>query len=76
MCLFKKKKKKPVINNNKYSLGRSVQFRYRGELTPGIVYDLNLDDEGKVIYDIQVGGECPFIVRGVSEKDIIPFSKH
>ena len=76
MCLFKKKKKKPAINNNKYSLGQYVKFRYRGELDPGVIYDLDLDSDGNVIYDVQVGGECPFIVRGVKEKDIIPNNRY
>lgn len=77
MCLFKKKKKKkPVINNNKYYVGQWIKFRHRGELEPGVIYDMNLDDEGDVIYDVQLGGECPVIIEGVKEKDIIPNNKH
>ena len=45
-------------------------------LDPGVIYDMNLDDEGNVIYDVQLGGECPVIIEGVKEKDIIPNNKH
>lgn len=69
MCFFKKKKK-VVITNNKYQVGQFVSFRYKGEVCPGVIYDIKLDKDDNVIYDVQVGGECPFIVNNVEEKII------
>ena len=69
MC-FLKKKKKVVITNNKYHIGEFVNFRYRNEVCPGVIYDVKLDKDGNVIYDVQVGGECPFVVNDVEEKII------
>ena len=71
MCFFKKKKEKEKITNNKFEIGESVKFRHRDELDPGIIYDMRLDSDGNVVYDVQVGGECPVIVRNVKETSII-----
>ena len=46
MCLFKKKKK-VVITGNKYHVGEFVNFRYRNEVCPGVIYDVKLDKDGK-----------------------------
>ena len=69
MCWFKKKKK-AVITNNKYTVGQKVGFKYRGEVTPGYIYKINLDADNNVIYDIQIGGECPAIISDIREEEI------
>ena len=69
MCWFKKKKK-VLITNNKYRVGETISFKYRGDVTPGFIYDIKLDKDNKVIYDINIGGECPAIITGVKEEDI------
>ena len=70
MCLFRKKKAKEVIENNKFQLGEFVRFKHRGEVDPGVIYNIKKDNEGNVIYDVQIGGECPAIVYDVKEEDI------
>lgn len=71
MCWFKKKKKE--ITGNKYSQGQTVRFKYRGEICPGYIYEVKLNDQGEIVYDVQIGGECPAIIENVPEDKI--FSK-
>ena len=79
MCftkLFKKKEKKPVeIIESKYYFGDHVRFRYKGEICPGVIYGISKDSEGEVVYQIQIGGECPAFVSNVKESQVIPFKK-
>ena len=70
MCLFKKKKSKVKITNNRYKEGEMVNFRYKGEVSPGLIYAIKLDEDNKVIYDVQIGGECPAIIYDVKEEEI------
>ena len=69
MC-FKRKKKEPI--NSLYHIGDFVSFRdeKRG-LTPGLIYEVKLDKDQKVIYDIQIGGECPAFYYNISEDKVI-----
>ena len=69
MCFFKKKKK-ITITGNRFKLGQLVSFKYRDEVNPGIIYQVKLDKDNKIIYDIQIGGECPAIIYDVKEEDI------
>ena len=61
MFLFKKKKKYP--ETAKYKLKDYVNFRY--------IYDAMLDKENKVIYTIQIAGQCPALIYNYKEEDII-----
>ena len=70
MCWFKKKKKKVINFSHRFNVGDAVNYRYKDELNPGIIYDINLTEDNKVIYDIQIGGECPVIVYGIEEEKI------
>lgn len=70
MCFFKKKKNKIVVTNNKYSLNEFVRFRHRGEMCPGVIYGMEQNEDGSVVYEVQIGGECPIVVNNVLEKDI------
>lgn len=70
MCFFKKKKEKIVVIGNKYKVNDFVHFKYRGEVAPGYIYDVRYGDVENIIYDIQIGGECPAIIKDVEEKDI------
>ena len=69
MCFFKKKKK-ITITGNRFKLGQLVSFKYRDEINPGIIYQVKLDKDNKIIYDVQIGGECPAIIYDVKEEDI------
>lgn len=70
MCFFKKKKKEVIVGL--YKKGDNINFPFKNEMTPGIIYDIKKDEEGEIIYDIQIGGECPAIIRGIKEKFIRP----
>ena len=70
MCLFKKKKPKIEINS-KYKIGDPVSFFYKQDLKFGFVHNVKLSDEGKVIYDIQIGGECPAVIYDIKEYDLV-----
>lgn len=72
MCFFRRKKTVTVTIKGKYEVGDLVKFRHRGELDPGYIYAVYLNANNEVVYDVQVGGECPAIIKNVLEKDIIP----
>ena len=73
MCFFRKKKKKVEVRG-KYQIGESVRFKYRGEVCPGYIYDVRLDNDDKVIYDVQIGGECPTVIVNIKEEEIFIIS--
>lgn len=68
MCFFKKKAK--ITINSKFSLGEFVYFHYRDELFHGFVYNIKQDVDGGVIYDIQIGGECPVVKKDIKEEKV------
>lgn len=72
MFNFFKKKKYP--ETAKYSKGDYVNFRYRDELYFGFIYEAYLVD-GKIVYDIQIGGQCPSVIKNYKEEDIIGLKK-
>ena len=43
----------------------------RGEVTNGYIYRIYLSPNGEVMYDIQVGGECPSILNEILENKVI-----
>ena len=69
---LKKKKKYPEMA--KYKMDDFVNFRYRGELYFGYIYDASVVD-GKVEYTIQIGGQCPALIYKYKEEDIIGLKK-
>ena len=75
MCFFKKKNKKEPITGNKYQVGQTVRFRYKGEICPGYIYEVKQDDNKNIIYDVQIGGECPAIIVNIKEEEIFISSK-
>ena len=72
MCFFRKKVKVEV--NGKYQLGESVRFKYRDEVCPGYIYRVYLDNNDNVVYDVQIGGECPTIIVNIKEEEIFKIS--
>ena len=71
MCLFKKRKiAKQVPSSYKYPLGSTVGFKHKGDFTRAYVYEVYLNDDGQVVYDLQLGGECPSIIKGIEESKI------
>ena len=66
---FKKKDRYP--EDAKYKKGDFVNFRRRGDLCFGYIYDANKKDDGKITYTIQIGGQCPAFLYDWNEDDII-----
>ena len=79
MCFFKKKQKKllekyaskkaELEKDSKFKIGEFVHFRYRDELYFGYVSYIYKREDG-TYYDIQVGGQCPAIIRGIKEETL------
>jgi hypothetical protein len=60
----------------KYRKGDFVNFRRRGELWFGWIYDAKRDKQsGAITYTIQIGGQCPSFVYEYKEEDIIGLKK-
>lgn len=68
MC-FLRRKKKPKIEA-KFHLGDSVRFRYKDELYFGWIYEIHAENSACVIYDVQVGGQCPMIIKNIKEEEL------
>jgi hypothetical protein len=68
MCFFKRKKKPEIVS--RYHEGDMVYFRFRGERAFGYVYAIKQDEQGKVLYDIQIGGQCPAILKDIPEEGV------
>ena len=66
MC-FWKKNKKIKIEGNKYSVGQCVTFHRRDDLKIGYIYEIHQDASGRILYDVQIGGECPAIISCIPE---------
>lgn len=78
MC-FKRKKnlikklsfqKSSIETNTTYKMGQFVHFRYRDELYFGYVNWIYTGTNNEILYDIQVGGQCPAIIKGIREDTI------
>ena len=71
MFLDKLFKKNKWPENAKYQKGDFVNFRRRGELCFGYIYEAFLDNDGIVTYTIQIGGQCPALIYNWKEDEII-----
>lgn len=69
--LFKRKKKEPEeIYDGLFRKGDLVYFRHRGDRTYGHIRRAYRSEEGETLYDVQVGGQCPYILYGKKEEDL------
>ncbi len=71
MWPFKKKKKDEPLIDSKYHLNDVVSFWYKTDLKLGFIRGVYQNEDGKVLYDIQFGGECPAFLKNVSENNIV-----
>lgn len=69
MCFFKKKEPKTVIES-KFTMKQHVYFRRNGELMFGWIYEIKQGKDGKIIYDVQVGGQCPAVIHDLPEESL------
>ena len=69
--IFKKKPQKSAWPENaKYQPRDFVRFRHRGELHFGFIHEAR-EQDGEVIYTLQMGGECPTFVYNYKEDQIV-----
>lgn len=72
MCLKKLFKKNKWPENAKYQLKDFVRFKYRKEVHFGFIYEAK-EEDGHILYTIQMGGECPTFAYNYKEEDIIGY---
>lgn len=46
-------------------------FKYRNDIMNGYVYRIYLSPSGEVMYDIQIGGECPAVINNIPETEVV-----
>ena len=73
MCFFKKKK--IVVIETKFHKEDPVLFRHKGELYFGWIYEIYAKENQETIYDVQIGGQCPAIIKGIKESELKPRTK-
>ena len=69
MCFWKKKKE--VHIDSKFQKGDLLMFKYRNDIMNGYVYKIYLSPSGEVMYDIQIGGECPAVINNIPETEVV-----
>ena len=65
------KKKDSYPEAAKYKKGDFVNFKRRGELSFGYIYEAFVTNDGKITYTIQIGGQCPALIYNWKEEDIL-----
>ncbi len=68
MCFFKRKKKEKI--ETKFKVGDPVRFHYRDELYFGWIYVIYPKEGVSTLYDVQVGGQCPMVIKGIKEEEL------
>ncbi len=68
MRFFKKKPK--IVVETKFKIGDHVRFRYREERYFGWIYKVYPVNGQETMYDIQIGGQCPAILKGFKESEL------
>ena len=74
MCLFRKHKENIPQFDHKFSKGDFVDFWHRDDVYFGTVSKVNLVNK-KVLYDIDVAGQCPTTFEGIEEEKVIRIHK-
>jgi len=72
MCFKKWFKKKEWPTNAKYQKKDFVRFKHKGEVHVGFVYEAK-EENGSILYTLQMGGECPTFAYNYKEENIIGF---
>ena len=67
---FKKKETKKPAPESKFHFGDPVYFKHRGDRTVGRIYDVYAAEDGSVLYEVQVGGQCPYVLHDMKEEEL------
>lgn len=70
MCFKRKVVETPKIYS-KYKLHDYVDFFHKDDLYFGHISKIYLDDNKLVIYDIDIAGQCPATLVGISEEKVV-----
>ena len=71
MFFRKKKEKIKVEINSKFKLNDYVDFFHKDDIYFGHISNIYLDDNDNVIYDIDIAGQCPATLVGISEEKVV-----
>jgi len=74
MWPFKKKKQEELIS--KYKMREQVTFRHRGDMAIGFVSSVYRGEDAGLLYDVQIGGECPTVIHGIKEEELRPYEPY
>ena len=72
---FRKKKKITIEIISKFKLNDFVDFHYNDDIYFGKISNIYLDGSGEVLYDIDIAGQCPATLTGISENKVIRIHK-
>lgn len=73
--MFFKKKKPEIVINSKFHMNDYVDFFYKDDVYFGHVSNIYLDDNGYVLYDIDIAGQCPTTFTNIKEEKLIRIHK-
>jgi len=73
MCFRKKVIQEEI--NSKFKKGQTVGYKKEIYLSIGHIYNIKKDNDGNILYDIQIGGECPAIIYDIKEDKVVDISK-
>ena len=71
MCFFRKNRREIPNIPTKFHVGDFVDFWHRDDVYFGTISNINFDNENKVLYDIDIAGQCPTTYCGVPEEKVI-----
>lgn len=74
MCIFRKKKEQIQITS-KFKINDYVDFFYKDDVYFGHISNIYLDDNGLVLYDIDIAGQCPTTFTEIKEEKLIRIHK-
>ena len=72
---FKKRSKAVSYPDSKYKINEYVDFFHNDDLYFGHISNIYLDSKGDVLYDIDIAGQCPAALIGISEKKVVRIHK-
>ncbi len=69
---FLKRKKETAVQGAKFQVGDFIYFYRRGERTRGYISKVYYGNDREILYEVQVGGQCPYYWPDLKEEDIHP----
>ena len=72
---FKKRSKAVSYSNSKFKINDYVDFFHKDDLYFGHISNIYLDENKQVLYDIDIAGQCPATLQGISESKIVRIHK-